>query len=94
MRGERHHAAKLTQEIVRDVRRRFAEGATIKGLARELGVTSSTVTQALRGETWVEPGARVGWADGRWVVFVGDRIVSMHDDYSPAYGIVERLEAR
>lgn len=50
--GESHHAAKLTDEIVRECRRRHARGATKRGLAREFGVAQITMQRLLSGATW------------------------------------------
>jgi hypothetical protein len=55
--GERHGWARLTEEDVRAIRRK--SGARQLDLARLYGVSRSTVSSVLRGETWrhVEGGA-------------------------------------
>lgn len=51
--GERHHSAKLTDEIVRQCRARYAAGdGTSVSLAREFGVAQSAMHNALVGKTW------------------------------------------
>jgi hypothetical protein len=51
--GERHHRATLTDEIVREGRRRYAAGeTTIPALAKELGIGKTTVWNFLHGYTW------------------------------------------
>ncbi len=51
-RGERHARAKLTEALVREMRARNKAGEKCAALARECGVASSTLSLALRGETW------------------------------------------
>lgn len=51
-RGERNPQAKLTQEIVRQMRLRRAEGATFKKIADEFGVTPMTAHRAATGRSW------------------------------------------
>lgn len=52
-RGEARGRSKLTDEIVRDIRRRYSGGAVIyKDLAIEFGVAISTVRKVICHETW------------------------------------------
>lgn len=51
-RGEGSPFAKLTDEIVLDMRARYAAGETQTDLGRCFGVCSSVVSRAVRGETW------------------------------------------
>lgn len=52
-RGDGHGRAKLTSEIVREARRRYAAGdGTSVSLAREFGVTTSAMYKAIMRETW------------------------------------------
>lgn len=51
-RGERCGSAKLTEKIVTECRRRFAEGSTQVSLAAEFGVDQSVISDAVRGITW------------------------------------------
>jgi hypothetical protein len=51
-RGEAQHNAKLTDRIVRDARRYFSEGWSLKALAERYGVTSQAMGKAIRGETF------------------------------------------
>lgn len=44
--------AKLTEDQVRDLRRRNDAGETIQELARELGLDRHTVSLAVRGKSW------------------------------------------
>lgn len=55
-RGESNGSAKLTAEIVREARRRHAEGVSGRQLAREYGVTSGNMSLALRGKSWAHVG--------------------------------------
>lgn len=51
--GERHHSARLTAEMVMEVRARYAAGGcTYKGLAREYGVFDQAIKHAIIGKTW------------------------------------------
>lgn len=50
--GAGHPQAKLTEDIVRDCRRRRAQGATITGLASEHDVTFAAMANAITGRTW------------------------------------------
>ena len=51
-RGERSATAKLTEAIVAECRRRYAAGEPQEALAREFGVTSGAMCNAIRGKTW------------------------------------------
>lgn len=56
--GEAHHKSKLTVASVTYARRAARRGASTHSLARELGVTRSSVQRALVGRTWasvIEP---------------------------------------
>lgn len=50
--GESHRCAKLTDEKVREARRRYANGETQADLAREMGVRNNTLSVAIRRKTW------------------------------------------
>jgi hypothetical protein len=51
--GECHHAAKLNWHKVDDIRERYAEGRLSETkLAKEFGVTRSTISQILCDKTW------------------------------------------
>lgn len=51
--GEDCHSAHLTEEIVKEIRARFAGGGcTYRGLAREYGVYDGTIKDAVTGHTW------------------------------------------
>lgn len=52
VRGVKHGQAKLTPEIVLDLRHRHKMGESFKALARELGVDPETVTRAIKRKTW------------------------------------------
>lgn len=52
LKGERHHAAKLTEVIVAECRERFANGETQTTLAREFGVTQAAMHAVVRGKNW------------------------------------------
>ncbi len=51
-RGERAGTAKLTEDIVRDVRRRLAGGESQRSVARAVGVTQANVWAIAKGKTW------------------------------------------
>lgn len=54
-RGERHGHAKLTENDVREIRKRFKKRSRSSGaiaLAREFGVTFQTIWLVANGETW------------------------------------------
>jgi hypothetical protein len=51
--GERHHSAKLNEELVMEIRARYAAGGcSYKGLAREYGVFDQAIKYAIIGKTW------------------------------------------
>lgn len=52
--GEKHHHAKLTEEIVKKARELRADGLTFVQINEELGhpVAQSTLEQAIKGHTW------------------------------------------
>lgn len=50
--GENNHSAKLTPGIVRAIRERAALGEPMAPISRELGVSSSTVEDAVNFRTW------------------------------------------
>jgi hypothetical protein len=56
-RGEAHYKAKLTRRQVRRIRQQAAQGARLATLAGRLGVSPTTVSDAVRRRTWrhVEP---------------------------------------
>jgi hypothetical protein len=51
-RGEKHGAAKLTEAIVREIRRLYAAGVTQRELAERHGVDRSCISLIVRRETW------------------------------------------
>jgi hypothetical protein len=51
-RGESHHAAKLTDAKVAEIRRRHTLGEGRRTLAREFGVDQSTIRQVVKRWTW------------------------------------------
>lgn len=51
-RGEAHHAVKLTEQQVRIIRRRCAEGESSADLGREYGVTSSNISAIRTRRSW------------------------------------------
>lgn len=53
-RGERHHNARITTEIVQQIRSRYANGGcSYSSLAREFGLRSQHVGKIIRKELWV-----------------------------------------
>lgn len=51
-RGSMNGRAKLTEEIVRTIRRRHRCGETLTALAKEYGVATSTLLRAVKHQTW------------------------------------------
>lgn len=52
VRGGKHHLAKLTEEVVREMRRLHASGMSGTEIARRFGVHKTTACRAIRGSTW------------------------------------------
>lgn len=50
--GEGHHAAKLTADLVRDIRRRAASGETQQSIANSINVKREAVGKVIRRERW------------------------------------------
>lgn len=51
--GSRHHYAKLTDEKVLEARRRyFEDGDSQTEIAKDMGVTTGSISPAIRGRTW------------------------------------------
>lgn len=50
--GERHPIAKLTEDQVRDAKRRMAYGESGNALAKELGVSRQAMYNIRNGKTW------------------------------------------
>lgn len=46
------HVAKLTAELVTEARRLYASGVTQTAIGRQMGVHSSVISRAVRGENW------------------------------------------
>jgi hypothetical protein len=52
-RGSRHGGAKLTEDAVREIRRRYFEkGHTFEALAEAFGVSPQTIGLAVHRRTW------------------------------------------
>jgi hypothetical protein len=51
-RGERKNTAKLTAQQVREMRKRFASGETVRSLSLDYPVSRGTIYAALRRKTW------------------------------------------
>ena len=50
--GEKHHASKLTTEIVIDIRSRHAAGESMSSLARACGICVATMFEVIHRKTW------------------------------------------
>ena len=50
--GEKQHLAVLTEELVRDIRKRSAEGEACLHISRSLKVGNNTVWNVIKGNTW------------------------------------------
>lgn len=57
LRGERVPVAKLTEEQVRDARRRAAQGESHTSIAEDVDVDRSVLSRAIRGATWAHVSA-------------------------------------
>jgi hypothetical protein len=53
MRGEQHGRALLTNEQVREMRKHYTDGESIRILARRYSVSKSTVYHIVIGDTWI-----------------------------------------
>jgi len=53
--GNGHHAAVITSEVARDIRRRHQAGERQVDIAASFGVTKHVVWRVVHGRTWVEP---------------------------------------
>lgn len=51
-RGERHHSARLTDEIVRDIRMRRQRGESLPKIGRRFGIASGHVSVITTGRVW------------------------------------------
>lgn len=51
-RGEAHHKARLTEATVRDARKRWRQGVSLRALARENAVHVNTIRDAILGISW------------------------------------------
>ena len=51
-RGERNGMARLTEDQVRDIRARKAQGALLRELAPEYGVSTRLISMVVRREKW------------------------------------------
>lgn len=61
-RGEKHHKAKLTPELVREVRQRYADGQTLEGIAGWLVGLTPPVDVSTYGTLWPVVNRRT-WRD-------------------------------
>lgn len=63
VKGELQHSAKLTADIVQDLRFTWIPGSSITALAQKYGVTNHALYQVLRGRTWkhVAPSVAINW---------------------------------
>lgn len=52
VRGEQHHKAKLTQQIVEEIRSRRVAGENYKQLAAAFGISKSQAFRVVKGEHW------------------------------------------
>ena len=51
-RGENRYCARLTEEDVREIRKRFLEGAGVRQLAKAYGVNNGTISNITRRKRW------------------------------------------
>lgn len=57
--GEKHHAAVLTADMVLQAREMRANGATLHAIADHFGVKWQTIYDATSGLTWIEVGGPI-----------------------------------
>ncbi len=50
--GENHHQSMLTEDSVREIRRRKSAGESLSKLAAAFAVNKTTVARVIRGESW------------------------------------------
>jgi hypothetical protein len=60
MHGEKHPAAKLTADQVREIRKRYADGEKQTYLAGEFGVLQGTISKICLRKTWKDGDAQDG----------------------------------
>jgi hypothetical protein len=75
-RGARHPLTKLTTEQVEWARAEVASGKSRSAVARELGVSLTATSLAVRGRTWSYLGAPAITSERRWGVRDGARALS------------------
>jgi hypothetical protein len=66
-RGESNSAAKLTEEAIREMRRRYVARCPINGttaLAKEFGCSQSAVSRAIKGDLWSHVSLQKNSTDG------------------------------
>jgi hypothetical protein len=51
-RGEKHPKARLTADLVVEIRARYATGPNVSALAREYGISRGTIHDLVAGRTW------------------------------------------
>jgi DNA invertase Pin-like site-specific DNA recombinase len=51
-RGTVHHSAKLNEDIVRDIRRLYADGTSLSELAVKFGVNQSAIWKVATRKLW------------------------------------------
>lgn len=54
LKGEKHPLAKLTEEKVRDIRRRSANGESRKSIAQDYGINPGSIASIIKFITWKE----------------------------------------
>ena len=50
--GSKHHGAKFTEDEIREIKRKLANGYGVTKLARELGVSHATISLINTGKNW------------------------------------------
>jgi len=50
--GERHHHAKLSEKIVREIRRRHAQGEPRSSIAHRFGIIPGHATKIISRKAW------------------------------------------
>lgn len=51
-RGEKQHSAKLTEEIVRDIKKRIADGESMYAMGKQYGLHRSAIRCIKTGRSW------------------------------------------
>lgn len=84
LRGAERPNAKLTDQLVDEIRLSYADGESIASLARRHGVTGGTISFAVSGKTWkhteTAAEAKKSWIPGRKVGSESHKAILVEED--------------